>query len=312
MRPRYDKCMLFISTVFIKRTYYFNRYVNRCQHVIILLMYTEHFSVKWSLTEEWVTGLTFVSSIPQSLRSCFLQCWTLHWLPPNHQPRMWDHPACKTITAVQQQFSVGEKSPSNQFDVTMGSFDGAETCELFGFNLLSLLKKYGQNIGLYQDDGLAAFNMKPCEMEKSKKRFDFTHREKWSKWMQRFDRFCSASGLRAWNEETHYPMGEKSEDIMTTFNLTAENAKKYNRVKEKIKTYFIKCQKNEFQVMFQTLGETVVYYRGTVHPAWDVFVCYVQDEERQSGCQSVLVRGVLLKKGKAKSHQLPPWNWSYL
>ena len=62
-------------------------------------------------------------------------------------------------------------------------------------------------------------------------------------------------------------MGEKSEDIMTTFNLTAENAKKYNRVKEKIKTYFIKCQKNEFQVMFQTLGETVDYYRGTVRPA---------------------------------------------
>ena len=153
--------------------------------MIILLMYTQHFSVKWSLTEEWVTVLTFVSSIPQSLRSCFLQCWTLHWLPPNHQPRMWDHPACKTITAVQQQLSVGEKSPSNQFDVTMGSFDGAETCELFGFYRLSLLKKkYGQNIGLYQDDGLAAFNMKPCEMEKSKKRFDFTHPEKWSKWIE--------------------------------------------------------------------------------------------------------------------------------
>ena len=52
----------------------------------------------------------------------------------------------------------------------MGSFHGAETCELVGCYLLSLLtKKYGQNIGLYRDDGLAAFNAKPQEMERIKK-----------------------------------------------------------------------------------------------------------------------------------------------
>ena len=52
----------------------------------------------------------------------------------------------------------------------MGSFDGAETCELVGCYLLSLLtKKYGQNIGLYRDDSLAAFNAKPREMERIKK-----------------------------------------------------------------------------------------------------------------------------------------------
>ena len=52
----------------------------------------------------------------------------------------------------------------------MGSLDGAETCELVGCYLLSLLtKKYGQNIGLYRDDGLAAFNAKPREMERIKK-----------------------------------------------------------------------------------------------------------------------------------------------
>ena len=63
-----------------------------------------------------------------------------------------------------------KKSANNQFDVTMGSFDGAETCELVGCYLLSLLtKKYGQNIGLYREDGLAAFSVKPREMEKIKK-----------------------------------------------------------------------------------------------------------------------------------------------
>ena len=67
--------------------------------------------------------------------------------------------------------STWEKKSSNGlFDVTMGSFDGAETCELVGCYLLSLLNdKYGQRIGLYRDDGLAAFNKSPQEIEKIKK-----------------------------------------------------------------------------------------------------------------------------------------------
>ena len=46
----------------------------------------------------------------------------------------------------------------------------AETCELVGCYLLSLLtEKYGQNIGLYRADGLAAFDKMPQEIEKIKK-----------------------------------------------------------------------------------------------------------------------------------------------
>ena len=63
-----------------------------------------------------------------------------------------------------------KKSANNLFDVTMGSFDRAETSELVGCFPLSLLtKKYGQNIGLYRGDGLAAFNGTPQEIEKIKK-----------------------------------------------------------------------------------------------------------------------------------------------
>jgi len=63
-----------------------------------------------------------------------------------------------------------KKSANNQFDVTMGSFDGAETCKLVGYYLLSLLtKNYGQHIDLYRNDGLAAFNVKLREMERVKK-----------------------------------------------------------------------------------------------------------------------------------------------
>ena len=51
------------------------------------------------------------------------------------------------------------KKTNNMFDVTMGSFDGAEICELVGLFLLSTLRdKFKSNdIGLYRDDGLALF-----------------------------------------------------------------------------------------------------------------------------------------------------------
>ena len=51
------------------------------------------------------------------------------------------------------------KKGHNTFDVTMGSFDGAEICELVGLYILhGLCAKYGKDsIGLYRDDGLAVF-----------------------------------------------------------------------------------------------------------------------------------------------------------
>ena len=52
----------------------------------------------------------------------------------------------------------------------MGSYDGAETCELVGSFLLSQLqKKLGQNIGLYRDDGLAITDATPKATENIKK-----------------------------------------------------------------------------------------------------------------------------------------------
>ena len=58
------------------------------------------------------------------------------------------------------------------FDVTMGSYDGAEICELVGLYILNLLaKKYNkEKIGLYRDDGLAAFkNTSGSKAERIKK-----------------------------------------------------------------------------------------------------------------------------------------------
>ena len=51
-----------------------------------------------------------------------------------------------------------KKGDNELFHVTMGSFDGAEVCELVGLYLLDKLSKLlrKDNVGLYRDDGLAA------------------------------------------------------------------------------------------------------------------------------------------------------------
>ena len=59
---------------------------------------------------------------------------------------------------------------SSDFDVTMGSFDGAETCELVGLFLLSQLSHLSVNVGLYRDDGLATCSKTPKQVEAIKKR----------------------------------------------------------------------------------------------------------------------------------------------
>ena len=52
-----------------------------------------------------------------------------------------------------------KKRNGGKFDVPMGSYDGAEVCEIVGLYLLSILtNRYKkEDIGLYRDDGLAIF-----------------------------------------------------------------------------------------------------------------------------------------------------------
>ena len=54
-----------------------------------------------------------------------------------------------------------KRDSDSTFDVTMGSYDGAEVCEMVGlFMLHSLQGRFGKNIGLYRDDGLALIQTK--------------------------------------------------------------------------------------------------------------------------------------------------------
>ena len=66
-----------------------------------------------------------------------------------------------------------QKTDNPCFDVSMGSYDGAEVCEIVGLYILHHLRKSFNNedIGLYRDDGLAAFsNMGPRTADKIRKK----------------------------------------------------------------------------------------------------------------------------------------------
>ena len=71
-------------------------------------------------------------------------------------------------TLLHESNNIWCKSTST-FDVTMGSFDGAEACEIVGTYLLSQLNHLDINVGLYRDDGLATCCKTPLETEKIKK-----------------------------------------------------------------------------------------------------------------------------------------------
>ena len=67
-----------------------------------------------------------------------------------------------------------KRGNSPMFNVAMGSYDGAEVCELVGLYILhKLTSAYPNgNIGLYRDDGLAVFkNMSARSLDKMRKDF---------------------------------------------------------------------------------------------------------------------------------------------
>ena len=97
--------------------------------------------------------------------------------------------------------------------------------------------------------------------------FDFSKPNEWPKWIKRFERFRSASGLNKSDSESQvntllYTMGSKSDDIMPTFGLSAEDAAKYDVVKDKFDKHFVKrrnviYERAKFNRRKQESGESV-------------------------------------------------------
>ena len=70
--------------------------------------------------------------------------------------------------------TVWVKKGEQSFDVTMGSWDGAETCDIVGLFLLSQLKHLPVKLGLYRDDALGVSTLKAKENEALKKQISDT------------------------------------------------------------------------------------------------------------------------------------------
>ena len=62
------------------------------------------------------------------------------------------------------------KKGNKVFDVTMGSWDGAEVADLVGLYLLSQLTDLNLDLGLYRYDGLAVCDQSPRQAELTKKK----------------------------------------------------------------------------------------------------------------------------------------------
>ena len=100
--------------------------------------------------------------------------------------------------------------------------------------------------------------------------FDFSKPTEWIKWIKRFERFRSASGLSKRDEESQlntllYSMGSKSDDMLTTFGLATDNSKKYDVAKDKFDGYFVMrsniiFEREKFHRLKQETGEPVDFF----------------------------------------------------
>ena len=85
------------------------------------------------------------------------------------------------------------------FDVTtMGSYDGAETCELIGVYMLSLIAtQFRDEVGLYRDDGLAVCKATPREIEKTKQEVSKVFKSNGLKITIRMNSICAMNFFRS-------------------------------------------------------------------------------------------------------------------
>ena len=75
--------------------------------------------------------------------------------------------------------------------------------------------------------------------------FNFHRLEEWPRWIRKFERFHQASGLSEKAEASQvnaliYTMGDDTDDILSSLDLSDEDKGKYSVVKGKFQAYFIK------------------------------------------------------------------------
>ena len=74
--------------------------------------------------------------------------------------------------------------------------------------------------------------------------FSFSKPEEWPRWLRRFERFRTASGLGDKPDEAQvntliYTMGDQADDILRSFKLSEAQSKSYEVVREKFNSHFV-------------------------------------------------------------------------
>ena len=106
-------------------------------------------------------------------------------------------------------------------------------------------------------------------------KFDFAKPEEWPRWIRRFERFKHASDLSSKSEEVQvstlvYSLGDKAEDIVQSFKLTDDELKKYDTVKSKFESHFVRrrnvvYERAKFNRRVQQENETAEEFITEVH-----------------------------------------------
>ena len=132
--------------------------------------------IEWFKNLQNKENLTFfkfdvVSFYPSISKTLFNQ--TIDWAKQYHTFSEVD---IEIIQNTRKSFLYLNQNPwikqeQSDFDITMGSFDGAECCELVGLFILSKLIDilHQSNVGLYRDDGLAAVSGSGPQIERMRK-----------------------------------------------------------------------------------------------------------------------------------------------
>ena len=105
--------------------------------------------------------------------------------------------------------------------------------------------------------------------------FNFSQSDKWPKWCRRFECFRDASGLSQ-KGQVHqvntlvYCMGDATDDILCSLDLSEDDKKVHNTVKGKFEQYFIKrrniiFERTKFNQRRQKEGESVNSFITNLH-----------------------------------------------
>ena len=111
--------------------------------------------------------LDFYPSITEELLSQALD-WAENFVDISDEDRTIIITAKNSLVYSENQ-PWKKKTVDTFFDVTMGSYDGAESCDLVGLFLLSQLSDLNLKCGLHRDDGLALTRLTRRQNEGLKK-----------------------------------------------------------------------------------------------------------------------------------------------